>query len=83
MVAMVAHAIGDHENAVKAYLSALDLEPDNPETHQGLAVAYEALGRPTDALSHWDTWLSLAEEAGADPQKMAGVRDRMAVLSAP
>jgi tetratricopeptide (TPR) repeat protein len=41
---------GDVEGAIAQYQVAIDLDPDFPEAHHNLGVAYKRLGRRSDAV---------------------------------
>ena len=62
MLGIIAQKLGEYETAIDAYRMALNLQPDMPETHQGLAVAYESLGDVTMAHSHWEKYLELVAD---------------------
>jgi Flp pilus assembly protein TadD len=56
---------GDFSNAADAYGAALRVEPLNAEAQRGLGNALVALGRPGEALPHFETALSVAGDPRA------------------
>jgi tetratricopeptide (TPR) repeat protein len=55
----VAYAATQYELALIAYQTAYNLNANDPETHKGLALTYEALNDPDAAHKHWEGWLEL------------------------
>ncbi len=51
------------EDAVAAYRLALELDPEDPVTHQELGQAYERSGRPAEAVGEWSAALTHSGEA--------------------
>jgi len=45
--------------AVTAYETAIRLAPTYADAHYNLALAYERLGQPRQALPHWQTYVKL------------------------
>ena len=48
-----------HREAVAAYKTAIQLAPTYADAHYNLALAYERLRQPRQALPHWKTYLKL------------------------
>jgi len=48
----LALSASDHATALERFEAALDLEPDTPSIHYGLAMAYRGLGRIEESRSH-------------------------------
>ena len=46
-------------DAVAAYTTAIRLAPTYADAHYNLALAYERLNQPRQALPHWQTYLKL------------------------
>ena len=46
--------------AADAYQSALRLQPDLAEAHWNLALAYDALRRPADAIAEFQAFIALS-----------------------
>jgi len=59
------HAGGRHKVAAKYFRQALSLFPDNAAAHDGIANAYQALGRKEEALDHFSRSIILSP-AGAE-----------------
>ena len=57
----IAFAAQEYELALIAYRSAHNLDENDPETHKGLALTYEALNDPEAAIQHWKHWLELVD----------------------
>ncbi|MCX7703518.1 MAG: tetratricopeptide repeat protein [Planctomycetota bacterium] len=51
-VALCLHRMGLVENAIRNYEEALELNPDAPEAHYGLACAYAVRGDKEEAIRH-------------------------------
>ena len=62
-------------DAIEAYRRAIALAPDYGDAHYNLALAYERLGEPRRALTHWMSYARLdpvgpwADHARAQAQK--------------
>lgn len=54
---------GDHQGSVAACLRAIELSPAYANAHRNAGGAFEALGRPTEALQHYGEALRLAPSA--------------------
>ena len=53
---------GDRDGAMREYLTALDLKPDNFDAHNSLGHIYEVRGEMALAREHFETALRLAPE---------------------
>lgn len=51
------------QKAEEYYLRALSLDEPFPATNRGLGMLYEKLGRPSEALTHYEKYVSLAPTA--------------------
>lgn len=51
------------QKAEEYYLRALSLNDPFPAAHRGLGMLYEKLGRPSDALNHYEKYVTLAPAA--------------------
>jgi tetratricopeptide (TPR) repeat protein len=68
----VYHVKGDNQQAVVTLRKGITLSPKDPEIHYHLAVVYQDLKKPQDALSEVNTSLSLNKDfpEKADAQKL-------------
>lgn len=77
----VAYAAGQFELALVAYQNALDINPQNVETLQGIASTYEALDNPQAAQEHWQTWLNLVSNDPAYTEEANRVTEHLKALA--
>ena len=66
----IAYGASQFELALIAYRAAYNLNANDPETHKGLALTYEALDDPESASQHWTHWLGLVK---SDPKQIDDV----------
>lgn len=81
MLGIIAQAMGNFQTAVDAFHLALKLRPKNPDTHKGLAVAFESLGNTTEASKHWKQWLALVQEDSSLKDDVDRISERLKELS--
>src|SRR6478735_8561558 len=71
------HAGGRHKVAAKFFRQALSIFPDHAAANDGIANAYQALGRKEEALSHFSRSITLGP-AGAE----SSAKQRPAIAAA-
>jgi tetratricopeptide (TPR) repeat protein len=76
----VAYAASKFELALIAYQSALDLNPKDIETLQGIASTYEALDDTKTAQEQWQTWLSLVGDNPNYSEEITHVTEHLKTL---
>ncbi len=62
MLGAMAHEAGRNNEAIKLLCKALALDATNAACHDNIALAYQAIGRREDALTHFTTALALGVE---------------------
>ncbi|HEY1804253.1 MAG TPA: tetratricopeptide repeat protein [Terracidiphilus sp.] len=74
------------DESIAAYLKAVTLAPRYADAHYNLALAYERIGQPRNALRHWRAYTKLdnrgpwAEHARGQVHKLLG-REGIAIVS--
>jgi tetratricopeptide (TPR) repeat protein len=63
------------EDAVQAYQDALRVEPDLAEAHWNLALAFEALNRPSDAIAEFEAFIALRPDSSDADQARAHIAE--------
>ena len=62
MLGAMAHEAGRNNEAIKLLCKALALDATNAACHDNIALAYQAIGRREDVLTHFTTALALGVE---------------------
>jgi len=62
LLGLVAHQVGQNDQAVEWMQQALAIKPDYAEAHSNLSLVFQALGRPKDAVGCCRTALRLVPE---------------------
>ena len=63
------------EDAAQAYQDALRVEPDLAEAHWNLALAFEALNRPSDAIAEFEAFIALRPDSSDADQARAHIAE--------
>lgn len=66
-----------HEQAIKRYRQALELEPERPEIHNNIAVSYAELEAYEKALAHCQEALKIDEERPEIHTNIASILQRL------
>lgn len=53
---------GEHRDALRALLLAVDEDPDLPEVHNALGLVFHAMGKQKEALEHYESAVLLREK---------------------
>ena len=75
--------IGLPDDAARAYRRALDLRPDSPSAHYGLAFLRLKAGRRPDAIRHLEAFLQHARLDREDARHIEHARRTLVRLSGP
>jgi 2-polyprenyl-3-methyl-5-hydroxy-6-metoxy-1,4-benzoquinol methylase/tetratricopeptide (TPR) repeat protein len=59
LLGVIAQVSGDHKLAVKMFAKAIAADRQNAACHYNIANSYQALGRRTEAISHFKTAIAL------------------------
>jgi tetratricopeptide (TPR) repeat protein len=63
--------LGKYQNAIEAYLQALQIKPDDPDTHNNLCVAYGMIGRYPEAIASCQQALRIRPDTAEPYNNMA------------